>query len=58
MSQYLDKLPLGTMVDMSGPVGSFNYRGNSIFNVNFPRNPETFVKESNIVKISLSLIMH
>jgi len=54
MSQYLDKLPLGTMVDMSGPVGSFNYRGNSIFNVNFPRNPETFVKESNIIGLIIA----
>lgn len=54
MSQFLDRLVVGGKVELSGPVGSFSYRGNSLFSVHYPKNPEVFCKKTSTIFIIVS----
>lgn len=42
MTQYLDKLPIGETIDVSGPSGNIIYKDNGLFDIR-PRKPEPFV---------------
>ncbi|CAF0987723.1 unnamed protein product [Adineta steineri] len=42
MTQYLDKLPIGQTIDVSGPSGNLIYKDNGLFDIR-SRKPEPFV---------------
>jgi cytochrome-b5 reductase len=42
MTQYLDKLPIGHTIDVSGPSGNLMYKDNGLFDIR-TRKPEPFV---------------
>jgi cytochrome-b5 reductase len=44
MGQYLDKLPVGSTVDVKGPTGEIKYKGNGLFEIG-RRNEETKEKK-------------